>query len=77
MKSKLDFCSRLHDSDGARSEHEQVLDVVVRPQAAGDDVHGGVAEDAARRQDEEDVAEVGLVLAVKLEALHPVNQWVS
>ena len=64
----------LHDADSACAEHQQVFDVVVRPQAAGDDVHGGVAEDAARRQDQQDVAQVRLVLAVKLEPLNPIEE---
>ena len=64
----------LHDSDGASAEDEEVLDVVVGAESAGDDVHGGVAEDAARRQDQQDVAQVRLVLAVKLEPLNPVEE---
>ena len=43
-------------------------------ESAGDDVHGGVAEDAARRQDQQDVAQVRLVLAVKLESLNPIEE---
>ena len=66
--------ANLHDSDCACAEDEEVLDVVVGAESAGDDVHGGVAEDAARRQDQQDVAQVRLVLAVKLEPLNPVEE---
>ena len=66
--------AHLHDPDGAGAEYEEVLDIVVGAESACDDVHGGVAEDAARRQDQQDVAQVRLVLAVKLEPLNPVEE---
>ena len=43
-------------------------------ESAGDDVHGGISEDAARRQNQQDVAQVRLVFAVKLEPLNPVGE---
>ena len=68
---QIGVIANLHDSDCACAEDEEVLDVVVGAESAGDDVHGGVAEDAASGENEEDVAEIRLVLAVKLESLHP------